>query len=125
MVTTAEIAKEAFDAVSAEITDAIYNAVITRTAQGAYNVTTDTYATTQTTHNGRVVEITAWLGQRSPLPDLFPDFVVGRNNKIFMGEGFDILPQQNDTVQIKGVDYHIERVADTMLTATIPYFVVR
>lgn len=88
--TVAQIADEAFDAVAAEITDAIQTATVTRTALGARNVASDSYAETETTDTGRGVIVT-----ERPA-DIFPDLAIGPHDQLILLEGLSTVPKDGD-----------------------------
>ena len=90
MVTVAEIAAEAMDAVAAEITDAIHTATLNWSVQGAYDPDAGTYSTTPASDTGRAVEDTT-----RPIGDVFEDYIVGPGEVLVLLEGFTSVPEEN------------------------------
>lgn len=119
MTTVAAIADAALDAVDAAITDAIVAVTVTRTTQGAYNTTTGAYAETNTTETGRSVRMTD-----RAIADVFPDYVRGPKDQLFLLEGITTL-QEQDKLTIGGTDYRVARWQDIVGAGTLFYAVAQ
>lgn len=119
MTTVAEIAREAFDAVAAEITDAIHQATLTRETQGAYNTTTGAYETTTSVQTGRVVVDTT-----KPVQDVFPDYVVGPGDELILIEGMTSA-KENDKLAFAGRTRIVRQAQDIVAAGTLFYVVAR
>jgi hypothetical protein len=119
MTTVAEIAREAFDAVAAEITDAIHPATLTRETQGAYNTTTGSYATTTTTQTGRVVVDTV-----KPVQDVFPEYVAGPGDELILIEGMTSA-KENDELTFAGLTRIVRQAQDIVAAGSLFYVIVR
>lgn len=117
--TVALIADAAFDAVAAEITDAIATVTITRVTQGAYNYDTGAYAETSATTTGRGV-----LDSVKPVEDIFPTHIRGPKDQLWLLEGFTSV-RESDTATIGGVDYVVAAVQDIAGAGTLFYAVVQ
>lgn len=101
MIDWAEIAAD----VAAGMGEAGFPATITRTAQGAYNPATDTYAETVTTLAGFVV-----VNSEAPVADAFPDYVAGPTDELLLVNVSAIA--ENDTITFQGVTRTVRRVKD-------------
>lgn len=119
MTTVAAIADAAFDAVAAEITDAIKTVTLTRTANGTYNPATGTYATTTTTQTGRAVLVT-----ETPVKDIFPAHIVGPKDQLWLIEGLTALAE-NDALTIGSGSFTATRVQDVAGAGSLFYAVVQ
>lgn len=120
MPTVAEIAKEAFDAVSEEMPDVIQAASLTRTVQGAYNPATGQYTTTTQTWDCR-----ALFGDEKAMADTFPAYVVGPNDRLAYVEGLAVAPKEADAMTIGGQVVSVTRVADIVGVGTFFSLIVR
>ena len=92
----ADIAAMALNAVSPVITDAVHSATVTRTYNGAYDVTNGVYQTITVAQTGRVV-----FSSTSPGRDMFPGYVVGPSDEVLMLEGFTDIAE-NDVIMAAG-----------------------
>ncbi|MEB3419908.1 hypothetical protein ACFSDD_11050 [Salipiger marinus] len=119
MTTVAEISREAFDAVAAEIPDAIHAATLTRTTQGAYDVATGTYATTTATQTGRAVVDTV-----RPVADVFPAYVVGPGDELILLEGFTSA-KENDSLTFAGRTRIVRQAQDIVAAGALFYVIAR
>lgn len=117
----AGIAAAALNGVQGAITDAVAAGTVSRTAQGAYNVTTGVYATTVTVQTGRVVEAAATA---KPRGDIFPGYVVGPQDRLLFLEGFTGI-RENDVVNWRGITATIRAKADIGGAGTVFYAMVR
>ena len=95
-LTIAQIASKALGAARKAISDAVADATVTQSVQGAYNTTTGTYALTVVTQTGRAV-----FQGTAPIADMFPDYVVGPTDNLMMLEGFTGV-KENDIVTVSG-----------------------
>ena len=118
MTTVGQIAATAFDAVAAQITDAIKAATLTYITRGAYDYATGLYAETETTVSGRSI-----VDRTQPVRDIFPDYVVGPNENLFLLEGFPVVPRENYILTIGGVRNSVKRVQDILGTGALQYVV--
>lgn len=119
MTTVEAIAKAAFDAVAADITDAILDVTVTRITQGAYNVSTGVYAETTTTQTGRAV-----LDTVKPVADLFPAHVRGPKDQLFIIEGITAL-REGDEITIGATDYAVAAVQDIVGAGSLFYAIAQ
>ncbi|WP_212525854.1 hypothetical protein [Actibacterium sp. MT2.3-13A] len=119
MTTVAAIAAAAFDAVAAEVTDAIQSATLTRTTKGAYSTTTATYAETTSNQTGRAVIDTV-----KPIADVFPDYVAGPGEELILLEGFTSC-REGDTLTFGGRARSVMMVQDILGAGTLFYAVAR
>ena len=119
MTTVADIAKDAFDAVSGSITDAIHSATITSTAKTAYDTVSGSYSETVTTATGRAVLVT-----ERPVQDIFPDYIAGEGDQLWMLEGFSAVTAL-DKLTVGSDTYHIRAVQDIAGAGTVFYVVAR
>ena len=119
MVTIAEIAKEAFDAVALEITDAIHAATLTRTVDGVYNTTTGAYETTTPDQEGRAVVDTV-----TPKADVFPDYVVGPADELVLLEGMTSA-KENDSLVFAGRTRIVMQVQDIVAAGSLFFVIAR
>lgn len=103
----AAIAGMAFDAVGGSIDGVIQPATLTRTAQGAYDPVTGTYATTTQTWSGRGL-----FGDAQAMADKFPAYVIGPTDRMLYLEGLGTAPKESDTVMVGGQALIIMAVAD-------------
>ena len=107
--------------VAGAITDAVAVATVSRTVQGAYNVTTGAYATTVTVQTGRAVEA---LATAKPRGDMFPGYVVGPNDRLLLLEGFTSV-RENDLVAARGITATVKAVFDIGGAGSVFYAMVR
>ena len=119
MVTVAQIAAKAFNAVAAKITDAIQSASLAYDTQGAYNVDTGEYALTTTTETGRAVVDTV-----KPMTDIFPDYIAGPGDELILLEGFTSC-DENYRLTMTGETWHIQRVQDIVAAGSLFFVVAR
>lgn len=119
MTTVADIAAEAFGAVALEITDAIHSATLTRTTQGAYTASTGAYAVTTASQTGRAVS-----DQSRPIADVFPHYVVGPADELFLLEGFTSCVE-NDALSVAGRSMIVRQVLDIANAGSLFYVVAR
>ena len=119
MTTVADIASDAFGAVSAAITDAIHAATLTRTTQGAYDPATGAYAATTAEQTGRAVVDTV-----TPIDDAFPAYVVGPADELILLEGFTSCVE-NDALEFAGRTRTVRRVQDIVAAGTLFFVVAR
>lgn len=121
MPTVAEIAKEAFDAVSEEMPDVIQAATLTRTTQGTvYDPETGTYPETTETFTCR-----ALFGDEKAMADTFPAYVIGPNDRLVYVEGLATMPKETDAMTIGGQAVTVTRVGDIVGVGTFFSLVVR
>lgn len=119
MTTVAAIARDAFNAVAAQITDAILDVTVTRITQGAYNVTTGAYAETTSTQTGRAV-----LDTVKPVQDLFPAYVRGPKDQLFLIEGITTL-REGDELTIGATTYAVAAVQDIVGAGSLFYAIAQ
>lgn len=119
MTTVADIAADAFDAVTLEIIDAIHSATLTRTTLGAYTASTGAYAVTTASQTGRAVS-----DQSKPITDVFPDFVVGPADELFILEGFTSCIE-NDALAVAGRTLAVRQVLNIVNAGSLFYVVAR
>lgn len=115
----ADIAKEAFDAVAAEITDAVIAATLTRTTNDIYNEEAGQYWTTATQQSGRVV-----VDGIAPARDIFPEYVIGPADELVMLQGFTSCAE-NDLLTYGGATKTVMAVQDIAGAGSLFYAVVR
>lgn len=120
MPTVAEIAKEAFDGVAAEMPDVIQDASLTRTTQGVYDPSTGTYATTTQTWNCR-----ALFADEKAMADAFPAYVIGPADRMAYVEGLATTPKEADAMTIGGQAVTVMRVGDIVGVGTFFSLIVR
>lgn len=119
MTTVAEIGALAFNAVAAEITDAIHVATITRSTRGAYSTSTGEYAYSTADQTGRLVVDTV-----KPVGDVFPEYVSGPNEVLLFLEGFTSC-LEGDAITYQGKTRDIVKVQDIVAAGTLFYAVAR
>ena len=116
--TIAAIAKEAFDAVAAEVTDAIKSATVRRVTLGAYNVSTGSYAETNSDTACRAV-----LDTIKPVEDVFPNYTAGPKDQLWLIEGATSV-EENDQFIVGGSTYEVMKVQDLLGAGALFYAVV-
>lgn len=123
MVTVAQIAAKAFDAVAAKITDAIHPATLNWVDRGAYDPISGSYPETERSASGRVVE-----DSTKPVADVFEDYVAGPRDTLVLMEGFSEVPKENWKLEYNdyiGDDARvIKRVQDIVAANSLFYVVV-
>lgn len=121
MTTIADIAKEAFDGLSAEITDAVHPATLTRRTidEAAYDVMTGQYEAAVTTQTGR-----AMVETQRPMRDVFPEYVAGPGDELIFLEGFTAC-RENDHLTFGGRTRVIRQCQDLLGAGTLFYVVAR
>lgn len=119
MMTVAEIAEMAFDAVAESITDAIHAASLSEDTQGAYNAVTGAYAVTTTTATGRAVVDTV-----KPMADIFPEYVAGPSDELILLEGFTAA-RENMRLTFGGWVRHVTAAQDVLNAGSLFYVVAR
>lgn len=120
MPTVAEIAKEAFDAVSEEMPDVIQSGTLTRTTQGAYDPETGDYTTTTQTWLCR-----ALFADEKAMADAFPAYVIGAGDRVVYVEGLTTTPRETDALTIGGQSTTVMRVGDIVGVGTFFSLIVR
>lgn len=119
-LTVAQIAAQAMDAVSAQITDAIHSATLSYETNGAYDFDTGEYTQTTTTlTGGRVVAET-----ERPPSDIFPDYVVGPGDELLFLDGFTDC-KETWTLTANGRTWVIRQVQDIVGAGSIFYAIGR
>lgn len=119
MVTIAEIAAEAFDAVAAEISDAILTGELFENVQGPYDEATASHPVTAASRG----TFRAILETQKPVRDVFPDYVAGPSEALFFLEGLSNVPKEGWLMRINGNDRTILRAQDILLSGSIAYVV--
>ena len=119
MTTIAQIAAEALDGVSLDITDAVPAATLTRTTNGAYDADNDVYSTTAETWTGRAV-----FCDMTAAGDIFPAYVVGPSDELLFLEGFTSV-LKNDVLTIGARDFTVMEVQDIGGAGSIFYAVAQ
>lgn len=119
MTTVAAIAAKALDKVALKITDAVHAAVLERVYQDSYSVTLGAYERTWPRQDGRVV-----FSGEAPKADMFPAYVVGRNDQLALLEGFTGVIE-NDTIRIGVTEYTVVAVQDIAGAGTVYNVVLR
>lgn len=119
MTTVAAIAALALTRVSAKITDAVATATMTIPTQGAYDVTTGTYALILATQTGRAVFCNITAG-----PDMFPDYTFGPRDELLLLEGFTGVTE-GAVLTIGSTDRTVRATQDLMGAGTLFYAVAR
>lgn len=109
-----DIAREAFDAVAAEVDGPIQSATVTRTTQGTYNPATGQYAITTATATGRAIAET-----ETAIADVFPGYVASEAETLYLIIELDWAPKQNDTLTIGGKAMSITKVRDVLGVAEL------
>lgn len=117
--TIAAIAKEAFDGVVLEITDAVADARLARSTQGDYNVATGAYALIIGTQTGRAV-----FTNPAAAADMFPDYVIGPNDQAVLLEGFTSV-KEADLVTVNSLVRTVLRVQDISDAGCLFFAVLR
>ena len=140
MVTVAEIAKEAFDAVADEMPDVVQVASLTRTVPmtwvlesgywrddgywmtrtDAYDPVTGEYETVDATFSCR-----ALFADEKAIADTFPSYVVGPSDRMVYAEGLAVVPEENDRMAIGGQPVVVTRVGDIVGVGTFFSLIVR
>ena len=120
MVTVAQIAAKAFDAVAAKITDEIHPATLNWVEQGNYDPIEGKYPEIERSASGRVVEDTT-----KPVADVFDNYVAGPSDTLVLMEGFSEAPKENRTLEYAGRKRTIIRAQDIVAAGTLFYCVVR
>lgn len=118
MVTVAEIAKTAFDAVASQITDAIHPATLGWVEKGAYDPEAGKYTETPKSDTGRVV-----VDSAKPVADIFEGYIVGPADQLILMEGFKTAPVENYTLTFAGQTLTITRVQDIVAAGSLYYCV--
>lgn len=103
----ADIAKEAFDGVAAELDGVIQAASLIRTIRGAYDPTSGTFTETAQQWSGR-----ALIADERALADIFPAYVIGPSDRLVYLEGFTESPKETDKVTIGSKAYQVTKTAD-------------
>jgi len=119
MSTVAAISAEAFNAVSAEVTDAIHAVTLSYSTQGAYIASAGAYGTTTSTVTGA----RGVLDVSKPIGDIFPNYVAGPSEKLILIEGATATPKEGWGINFNSVDYVVKRVLDIMDAGTLFYVV--
>lgn len=119
MVTVAQIASTAFTAAAAQVTDAVVDVTVTRYTQGAYNATTGAYSLTSSQEAGQAV-----LDMVKPVNDIFPTFVIGPKDQLWLIRGITTL-QEGDKVTIAAADYRVAAVQDILAAGSLFYAVLQ
>lgn len=122
MTTSAQIAKEAFDAVATSLTDAIKVAQVTRPGgEGTYNQSTGDFDDpTPATETGRAVKETS----SARIMDAFPSTAVQPTQDVWFLEGFTIAPEVGYTLTVTGVgSFEIKAVCDLLGSGTLFYVI--
>lgn len=107
MVTVADISKEAFDAVAAELGGVVHDATLTYDVLGEHNPTTGVAVATPTTATGRAV-----FGTAAAIASRFPAYVIGPDDLLIMLEGFTTVPRVGWRVTINSIERTIKAVGD-------------
>lgn len=103
-LTIAKIAAKALGASRKAITDSVMDATLTQITKGAYDAISGAHAEIRTTQTGQVV-----FQGSAPVADLFPDYVIGPNDRLLMLEGFadvresDLITVGNKTRIVRAV----------------------
>lgn len=119
MLTIADIAKEAFDGLELEISDAILAGELFENVQGAYDQATASHPVTETSRG----TFRAILETQKPVRDVFPDYVAGPGEELFFIEGLSNVPKEGWIMRINGNDRTILRAQDILLSGSIAYVV--
>lgn len=109
MISVAQIAAMAFNAVGGAMEGVIQSATLTRTTQGAYDPLTGEYTTTTQTFTGRAV-----FSDEKAMADAFPAYQIGPTDRMLSLEGFTTTPREGETLTVGGQTLQIIRVADVV-----------
>lgn len=120
MTTVAEIAKEAFDDVAAEMPEVIQTAELRRTTRGAYDPRTGTYAEIAQAYPCRVL-----FSDERAMADTFPAFVSGPTDRMVYVEGIQTVPVENDRMTIGSRGVVVRQVGDIVGVGSFFALVVR
>ena len=120
MVTVAQIAAKAFDAVAAKITDAIHPATLNWVEQGNYDPIEGKYPEVERSASGRVVE-----DSTKPVADVFEGYIAGPAEVLVLLEGFTVAPKENWTLTYAGKTRTIMKVQDIVAAGSLFYVVAR
>lgn len=82
-LTIAAIAAKAFTAARSAVSDAVQDGTLTQINRGVYDAVAGTHAEIRSTQTGQVV-----FQGSAPIPDLFPDYVIGPTERLLMLQGF-------------------------------------
>lgn len=119
MVTVAQIAAKAFNAVSAKITDAIHGATLEHDIQGVYDFDDGEYGLTTNSETGRAV-----VDTEKPVTDIFPDYIAGPGDELILLEGFTGCAE-NYRLIMTGATWHIRQVQDITASGSLFFVVAR
>lgn len=120
MPTVAEIAKETYDAVAAELPDVIQGASLSRVTKGEYDPTTGAHETSEAAFPCR-----ALFADEKAIEDAFPAYTAGPTDRVAYLEGLETIPLENDRMTIGSQRVLITRVGDIVGTGTFFVVVVR
>lgn len=120
MTTVAEIAREAYDAVAAELPEVIQAAQLQRTTRGAYDPQSGGYAETVQTFPCR-----ALFSDEKAMADAFPAFVAGPSDRMVYVEELATLPLENDRMTIGGRPVIVVQTSDIVGVGSFFALVVR
>lgn len=110
MISVAQIAAMAFDAVGGAIEGVIQSATLTRITQGTvYDPVTGTYPEMTETFTGRAV-----FSDEKAMADAFPTYVIGPADRMLNLEGFNTVPKETDTLTVGDQTLQIVRVGDVV-----------
>lgn len=120
MTSVAEIAREAYDAVAAEMPEVIQHAELRRTMRGAYDPRTGTY-----TEITKAYPCRALFSDERAMADTFPAFVAGPTDRMVYVEGIQTAPIESDRMTIGGRAVVVRQVGDIVGVGSFFALVVR
>lgn len=120
MVTVAEIAATALDAVSDAITDAVHDGEMFEILTGAYDTTTGTMEQYRESRG----TCRAVFATETPIGDVFPDYVSGPQDTLVFLEGISAVPREG-WILCTDQDYVVTRAQDILAVGSIVFAVVK
>lgn len=110
-----------FDRFQASKPEVVFDAVLTKVVQGAYNVATGSYALTPTPYNCRV-----FVDATTPADKIFPSYVLGENELLVMIADLDTIePVEGEKITFKSQTFEVIVNQNVLLGDFLHYAVVR
>lgn len=118
-LTIAKIAAKALGASRKAITDSVTDGTLTQITKGDYDVVAGNYDEIRSTQTGQVV-----FQGAAPIPDLFPDYVIGPNDRLLMLEGFTGV-RESDLITVGDKTRIVRAVLDISGAGTLYNIIAR
>ena len=118
--TVTAIAGAAFDAVAAAITDAVQDVTLTKTTRSDYDTKSGSYIEADTAITGRGV-----LDTVKPVRDVFPNWVTGPKDQLWLLEGLSSAPAEGDKLTVGSADYRVAAAQDIVGAGSLFYAIVQ